>query len=293
MHAVNRPDGCLLKGNAVPTLLHKAGAGCRTMSQPPHSATGFNSRTGRGRFKTISNHGDTMPKATDTVNLRGALALAVMTILLIFSGRSSGLAEEAAPGLPPAGETRRTLLLLPFKNIAAIYGFSGNIRSPINGRVFLSGPVEDKAALFMDAKLHALLIEKEAFSLMASERGGDMVRALADRHSQPLPERDAWLEAGRALGADAVLGGFIYRFKDRTGRDYGVDEAASVAFDLHLIRVADGRIQWSGRFDETQQPLSNNLYNIKKFINRGGKWVTSREMATGGLKSMVANMPAR
>ncbi len=211
-------------------------------------------------------------------------------VLFIFTGLSSSFAAETTLVAPVAGANRRTVLLLPFKNLVAIYGPAGNIRSPINGRIFLSGPVGDKAAGFMDASLHTLLLEKDAYTLIAAERAADMLTALANRHP-PLPERDLWVAVGRALGADAVLGGFIYRFQDRTGQDYGVDEAASVAFDLHLVRVLDGRIQWSGRVDETQQPLSNNIYNIKKFISRGGKWVTSRQMARGGLKSLIADMP--
>jgi len=222
---------------------------------------------------------------------RRVLRLPVATVVLfIFTGVSSSFAAETAPVSPATGENRRTVLLLPFKNLVAIYGPAGNIRSPINGRVFLSGSVEDKAAGFMDANLHALLLEKDAYTLIAAERAVDMLTALANRHP-PLPERDLWVAVGQALGADAVLGGFIYRFQDRTGQDYGVAEAASVAFDLHLVRVLDGRIQWSGRVDETQQPLSNNIYNIKKFISRGGKWVTSRQMARGGLKSLIADMP--
>lgn len=211
-------------------------------------------------------------------------------VLFISVGLSCGFAAETTPVSPAAGENRRIVLLLPFKNLVAIYGPAGNIRSPINNRVFLSGAVEDKAAGFMDANLHTLLLEKEAYTLIAAERAADMLTVLANRHP-PLPERDLWVAAGRALGADAVLGGFIYRFQDRTGQDYGVEKAASVAFDLHLVRVLDGRIQWSGRVDETQQPLSDNIYNIKKFINRGGKWVTSRQMARGGLKSLIADMP--
>jgi len=214
-------------------------------------------------------------------------------ILLIFFGISAVFAgEEASPDLDSTAK-RRTVLLLPFKDLTAVYGAYGNIRSPINGRVFLSGPVEKKAARFMDARLYTLLREKDAFVLIAAEEAGDMLTTLANQHRQALTERSLWVEVGRAEGVDAVLGGFIYRFKNRTGRDYGVEEAASVAFDLHLIRVADGRTQWSGRFDETQQPLSSNIYNFKKFINRGGKWVTSREMATGGLKALIDDIPAR
>jgi len=214
-------------------------------------------------------------------------------IFLTFWGSSAAFAGEEASQQQDVNAKRRTVLLLTFKDLTAVYGAFGNIRSPINGRVFLSGPVEKKAPRFMDARLYTYLREKDTFILIAADEVDDMLTTLANRHPQPPSERSLWVEVGRAEGADAVLGGFIYRFKDRTGRDYGVQEAASVAFDLHLIRVADGRVQWSGRFDETQQPLSSNLYNIKKFINRGGKWVTSREMASGGLKSLLNDLPAR
>lgn len=222
--------------------------------------------------------------------MRFGLSVCILTIFLgnfaVFAG------EEISPG-QDVNAKRRTVLLLPFKNLAAVYGAFGNIRSPINGRVFISGPVDNKAPRFMDARLYTYLRERDTFILIAADEVGDMLTTLANRHPQPTSARSLWVEVGRAEGADAVLGSFIYRFRDRTGRDYGVEEAASVAFDLHLIRVADGRVQWSGRFDETQQPLSNNLYNIKKFINRGGKWVTSREMASGGLKSLLNDMPAK
>lgn len=220
------------------------------------------------------------------------LFLMAAAILPFFIGLPDSVAGDAAPAAPEAGKNQRAVVLLPFKDMVAIYGPSGNIRSPLNGRIFLSGPVEEKAAGFLDVSLQTLLFEKDAYALVATERAGDMLAALANQQP-PLAERDLWVKVGRALGADAVLGGFVYRFRDRTGQDYGVDEAASVAFDLHLVRVLDGRIQWSGRVDETQQPLSDNLYDIKKFLSRGGKWVTSREMALGGLKSLIADMPGR
>jgi len=214
-------------------------------------------------------------------------------LLAVFSGFPEKVIGEEAAVATAAGKSRRTVLLLAFKNMAAIYGPSRNIRSPINGRVFISGPVDDKAVGFMNTKLHTLLLDKDAYTLIPVERTADIMTALSGRTRDPLPERELWVEVGRALGADAVLGGFIYRFKNRTGRDYGVDDAASVAFDLHLIRVLDGRVQWSGRADETQQPLSNNLFKLGKFVSRGGKWVTSREMAQGELESMIAGMPGK
>ncbi len=215
----------------------------------------------------------------------------VAAVLAVVTGLPGNAAGENAPPAPAAGETRRVVLLLHFQDMAALYGPFRNIRSPIDGRVFISGPVDDKALGFMDAKLEILLRDKDAHTLITAERSRDIFTALPGRNEEKLPERRLWVEVGRVLGADAVLGGFIYRFKNRTGKDYGVDDAASVAFDLHLIRVSDGRIQWSGRVDETQQPLSNDLFQLGKFISRGGKWVTSREMARDELDALVSEMP--
>lgn len=219
----------------------------------------------------------------DKLTCRFLGIIRAMVILAIFLGFPGNV----------TGENRRTVLLLPFRNMVAIYGPSQNIRSPINGRVFISGPVDDKAVGFMNATLHALLLDKDAYTLIPAERAFDIFAALSGKNKDSIPEREIWVEVGRTLGADAVLGGFIYRFKNRIGTDYGVDEAASVAFGLHLIRVSDGRIQWSGRVDETQQPLSDNLFKLKKFVSRGGRWVTSREMAQGELKSLIAIMPEK
>ena len=69
-------------------------------------------------------------------------------------------------------------------------------------------------------------------------------------------------EAGRKLGADAVMVGHIYRFVDRVGGKYAAESPASVAFDLHIVRTADARVLWTGVFDETQKPLTDNLFNI-------------------------------
>ncbi len=213
-------------------------------------------------------------------------------IVSVCLGLPVPAAGDNTPGSSTAGATPQTILLLPFKDLAAIYGSVRNIRSPINGRVFISGPVDDKAPRFMDAQLHTLMLEKESITVIPSERASGIV-AVFSSQKNPIPERELWVEVGRALGADAVLGGFIYRFKNRTGRNYGVDDAASIAFDLHLVRVADSRVRWSGRVDETQQPLSNNLFTLDKFVRRGGKWVTSREMAQDELQSLVADMPLK
>jgi TolB-like protein len=106
-----------------------------------------------------------------------------------------------------------------------------------------------------------------------------------------LPERDQVIETGNALGAQIVLAGYIYRFRERVGTKYSAESPASAAFDIHLVDVASGRILWTGRFDETQRSLSENLFNIKTFFRRKGGWITVEKMAFSALEDMIQKLP--
>jgi hypothetical protein len=84
-----------------------------------------------------------------------------------------------------------------------------------------------------------------------------------------------------------VIVGYLFRFEDRVGSNYAASKPASVAFDLHLIDVSTGKIVWTGGFDETQQALSDNLFNLDLFIERGGTWVAADRMAEEGLEVLL------
>jgi len=102
---------------------------------------------------------------------------------------------------------------------------------------------------------------------------------------------DTVLNIGRQLGADAMLLGRVYRFRERDGDAISVQTPAAVTFDLLMIYVPDGRLLWEGNFSESQQPLSENLFNFREFMDRKGRWLTSRELAAGGLEQVMASFP--
>ena len=88
---------------------------------------------------------------------------------------------------------------------------------------------------------------------------------------------------GKELKVDAVLYGKLFRYEDRIGRKYGVKRPASVAFALYLIRVRDAAVLWHTTFDETQQPLMENLFKAKLYKKSGMHWLTAQELANYGL----------
>ena len=96
---------------------------------------------------------------------------------------------------------------------------------------------------------------------------------------------------GRELNANFVMVAHLFRFQQRVGSSIGVEKPASVAFDLHLIRIKDGTRVWDGGFDETQKALFDNLLRAGSFFKEGAKWVTAEELAAVGMDKVLKNFP--
>jgi hypothetical protein len=180
-------------------------------------------------------------------------------------------------GSPPAFSN---ILVYPFQNMTALYGGLQTVRSPISGKIFMTGDVESHAADFMTLELMRVLSRKPSirstiYSGKSSEVGQD--QDLIDRLQQ----------TGRLNHSDALLIGYLYVFEERVGGNYGVEHPARVSFELNLIEVHSGRLAWQRSFIETQQALNENLFELKKFIQRKGRWVTAREMAVHALEEML------
>ena len=86
-------------------------------------------------------------------------------------------------------------------------------------------------------------------------------------------------------GQPAYLNVFIYRFQERRGGNFSVVQPASVGFHVHLFE--DGHLKDVFVFDETQQPLSDNIFRFFTFLKRGGKWITAGELAREGVHKAV------
>jgi len=98
-------------------------------------------------------------------------------------------------------------------------------------------------------------------------------------------------QIGRELGLDAVVIGGVYRYEQRQGSALGVQSPASSAFDAHLIQVADKKVLWSGRFDETQRSLMENLLTVGSFVKGGAQWVTVERWSEIGVESLLRTFP--
>ena len=186
---------------------------------------------------------------------------------------------------------KEKILIFPFKNMAAVYGENVNIPCPICGKVFMTGEVAEDADNLLTDQLFILLKDRKDIQLIPASQSQGVVSELLLEDQKKLSERDLLIETGRVLKADWVLSGNIFRFRERVGGKYSVDLPASVAFDIHLIRVSDGHLLWNDHFDETQRPLSENLFQLGPFLKRKARWITANEMAVSGLKDVLKTFP--
>ncbi len=169
---------------------------------------------------------------------------------------------------------------------------SGIFSNPLSGTIVAAEPVPEKTVLKMSdvllekvgaAKKYALVPRRQAMGIYSGIIASDENVDTSFMHALQV--------IGRTFEADAVLVGYIYRWKERQGSDYAAESAASVCFDLQMVRPMDGEILWKDKYDKTQQSLSENLLDIGTFMKGGGKWMTAEQLALVGLEQMVDKMP--
>lgn len=80
----------------------------------------------------------------------------------------------------------------------------------------------------------------------------------------------------------------VYRFEERKGSNIAVDKAASAGFHAHLYKGST--LVKTVVFDETQQPLSENVFRLGTFLKRGAKWITVDELAQEGVEKVIGQL---
>jgi hypothetical protein len=95
---------------------------------------------------------------------------------------------------------------------------------------------------------------------------------------------------GEMVYADAVIVGRVERYRERIGNEWGAKSPASVAFVLNLIDIRRGDTVWSARFDETQKPLSENIFAIGQIGERGIRWLSAEQLTGEGVRKAVAHL---
>ena len=227
-----------------------------------------------------------MPFINRAISYRLGLALMVIVV---------GACSSTGPVVRKQGELVdiQKIAILPYINMADLHGMNTGVRSPITGRVFVTGPVTDQADRFLTDQLISRVHKDTDMKTVPSRDADSILETLERVEGQKLSRRQQVARTGKRLGADGIILGHVYRFRERSGGGMASESPSSVAFDLYLIDCRQERVLWSAFYDYTQQPLSENLGGIGNFFRRGGRWVTAEELASKALEDIFEDFPRK
>ena len=220
--------------------------------------------------------------------IRAAAAVMTAAAVILLAG--------CQPEMPPQKRVYRwnpeKVAVLPFQRVAPLPTDPTSACSPLTGAVCTAGPIRDDAEMILTQALREELTLHTDLEVVPPALTRQVASQVVGRGLQ-YDTRKMISEVGQRLKTDAVLVGYVYRFRERKGSAYGADEGASVAFDLSLVRSEDGSVLWKDTFDQTQQPLTNNILRLGDYMKHGVKWLTADEFGRYGMTRLMEQFPWR
>jgi hypothetical protein len=202
-------------------------------------------------------------------NIHKIFACCSLTVLLIFSAGCSAISPGGDEELVPIS----SIGVLPARTASLQSTETGAIAELEAGVETVNSILSDYFKAYQDVSLISLS-ELEGLSSAESGRALSLAR-----------------EAGQQLHYDAVLVTSVKRFQERDGSEYAVMEPASVAFSLKLLAVDTGQVIWSSDFDQSQQPLFENILSKSRSTGSGFSWLTAAELISAGLTKKLDSCP--
>lgn len=216
-------------------------------------------------------------------------SLAVLSFFLpvIFGCQATqGIYTSRMPG----GQiTLFRLAVLPFQDLAPEDPAVKMVSCPLCGVLFQTEKLAPAAEKVVFDMVLTSLREYKQITVIEPDKTAEVYARTAAYGPAALAE--ILQKTGKELNVDAILVGYVFRYRERKGYPYSVEKPASAAFDLHLVRVQDGVIVWRGAFDKTQRSLAENVLQASSFFSRGGKWVTVQELSEDGLAAILKTFP--
>ena len=192
-------------------------------------------------------------------------------------------------GVELKAEMKPSLAVLPFF-IHRGEGPGRGAACPICKGVIQRGEIllgsQNTLTRLLEQKMEAL----GTFKVLPLEKVEETFSQVDRRQFELKPMRSS-IQLGKTWNMDFIFIGVLFRFEERIGSSIGAEKPASVGFDVHLIRLKDEKMVWTGKFDETQRPLSENLFKIGSFVRRKGSWLTAEELSSVGMDEMLKRLP--
>jgi len=218
------------------------------------------------------------------------LVLAFLMILAAGCSHKNRRDSKSTASIPAINK----LVVVGFQPLIAQGQQPDVVHDSLTGSVYVAEPVSRENSEALTRMLFEKIVKKKNFELISPGQSEGAYNSIlqADKGVN-MSKSQVLQKVGSSFGGDAVLAGYLYRWRQRVGTDYGVRSAASVAFDLWILDPRDGSILWRSKFDKTQQSLSENLLEAPSLLKAGFRWLTVEEYADLGLEGILEGIAAK
>jgi len=220
-------------------------------------------------------------------------SLACLVVALVGFSLLSGCARRTAPsGRAPVATDAATSAVAFLGKSFAVAPFTNPATDAdlLSGYLPASRNVPEVAVVHLDAALEQVLAGAKQNILPAKMAASCAKSAPRGDESGRLATMRYWQNVGKCAGADFVVVPMVIDWRERVGSEIGATNPASVDLVLYLIDVRTGGVIKQYHFDETQQALTSNLLDARKFVARNGRWLSAMELAQEGLRQGVAEL---
>lgn len=220
---------------------------------------------------------------------KNLLFILISLPVLLFSFSCQYREGIFATVLPTGDKTVEAVAVLPFHGPPPSEPGAKMTSCPICGAVFQQDKVLQEDVKVVEGIFLTHLVNTGRYRIITPEETQGLVRGFEIYSKDRLHELLGRITS--STKADAVIIGHVFRYRERVGLTYAVRKPASVALEVHLIRVRDGTMIWKGVLDRTQSSLMENILLITSFYQRGGRWLTVREFVEEGIAELMKTLP--
>jgi hypothetical protein len=197
-----------------------------------------------------------------------------------------------------AAQSRAEPIKIQWEKIGVMPFFKGkrsadtgeNLTCPICELSFKSENIKDSADRAMTTYVQEALERRYRDKVIALDEVSRVYQEISRDDTKDTP-RSLARKAGEALGANLMIVGAVWRYRDRVRDPMGPGRGASVAFEMYLIEVPSGMTAWKAKFDETQRPLTKDIRGSKLLIKTGARWLSADELARYGVEEAIKKFP--
>ncbi len=145
------------------------------------------------------------------------------------------------------------------------------------------GEVENEGEQVVTAAIYQALSDTYAWRFVPDLTVSDAVQGIS-----PLDSDAQRAQAlAKAVNADGVIFGSVWRYVERVGTAANAETPASVAFTLRLFSTSSGEVVWEDTFDETQETIGSSFLDWMLFWEDPPHWMSAAELTHIGVDRMI------